>query len=264
MSHEIETGKLFTLSVIFFNVFYSGKWHQGLYDIYRRPVHHPNSQGFDFFYGMPYTISTDFGDEVKSMALLIWPKMLYQTLAAGFLAMFSILLAFKMKIIGKYVSFVLFLALVSFLMYQYFDIYLMGHFNSVLMRDQDVIEMPIRLVGLTERLAREGADFIKRQTHLGNSFLLFMSWGLTHTPMTPNRKFAGSTRHGRYGDCVEELDWGIGMILQALDEVGARNNTMVYFSSDHGGSYTDIGAHGEMGGGYNGIYRGIYMLYSYT
>ena len=195
------------------------------------------------------------------MALLIWPKMLYQTLAAGFIAMFSLLLAFKMKIIGKFVSLVLFLALVSFLMYQYSDIYLMGHFNSVLMRDKEVIEMPIRLAGLTERLVREGADFIKRQTHLDNRFLLFMSWGLTHTPMTPNRKFAGSTRHGRYGDCVEELDWGIGMILQALDEVGARNNTIVYFSSDHGGSYTDIGAHGEMDGGYNGIYRGIYMVY---
>ena len=125
------------------------------------------------------------------------------------------------------------------------------------MKNFDTVEMPVRLVGLTERFAREGVEFITNQTRSNNPFLLFVSWGHTHTFLAPNRKFAGHSRHNRYGDCVEELDWGTGIVLKALDDAGVRDNTLVYFTSDHGGSTFDVGANGQNDGGYNGIYRGI-------
>ena len=124
------------------------------------------------------------------------------------------------------------------------------------MKNFEIVEMPLRLVGLTERFAREGVEFIKNQTLSNSPFLLFVSWGHTHTFLAPNRKFAGHSHHGRYGDCVEELDWGTGLVLKALDDAGVRDDTLVYFTSDHGGSLFDFGAKGQNDGGYNGIYRG--------
>ena len=118
------------------------------------------------------------------------------------------------------------------------------------------MEQPIRLKGLTDRLVTESIDFLEARTKDQNPFLLHVSWVHMHTFLDPGRKFAGSTRHGRYGDCVEELDWGTGKILKALDRLGLRDNTLVYFTSDQGGHLEERGMHGEIDGGFNGIYKG--------
>ena len=49
-----------------------------------------------------------------------------------------------------------------------------------------------------------------------------------------------------------QLDAGVGKILDAVREAGAEANTMVYFTSDHGGDEPQIGDQG----GYNGLFRG--------
>ena len=40
----------------------------------------------------------------------------------------------------------------------------------------------------------------------------------------------------RYGDAVKELDYGVGVLLSKLKELGIANNTLVFFSSDNGGA----------------------------
>ena len=53
--------------------------------------------------------------------------------------------------------------------------------------------------------------------------------------------------------CVfPQLDAGVGKILDAVREAGAEANTLVYFTSDHGGDEPQIGDQG----GYNGVFRG--------
>ena len=56
-----------------------------------------------------------------------------------------------------------------------------------------------------------------------------------------------------------ELDWSVGEILKALDRFGMRENTIVLFSSDNGGHVEGRGKHGDVVGGYNGIYRGTFF-----
>jgi len=43
-----------------------------------------------------------------------------------------------------------------------------------------------------------------------NPFLLFFSLAHIHTPLFKTPAFAGKSRHGRYGDNLEEMDWIIG------------------------------------------------------
>ena len=67
----------------------------------------------------------------------------------------------------------------------------------------------------------------------------------------------GHSAHGPYGDEVEEMDWSVGQILQALDKFKLMDNTIVYFSSDNGGHFEEHHVSGEYRtGGYNGPYRG--------
>lgn len=49
------------------------------------------------------------------------------------------------------------------------------------------------------------------------------------------------------------MDWGVGEIMAALDRLNIADNTIVYFTSDHGGHIEEMV---DSNGGYNGIFRG--------
>ena len=55
-------------------------------------------------------------------------------------------------------------------------------------------------------------------------------------------------------DCT--LPAPTGQILDALDRLGLANDTLVYFTSDHGAHVEEVSEEGEMHGGSNGIYKG--------
>ena len=65
-------------------------------------------------------------------------------------------------------------------------------------------------------------------------------------------RFVGSSEHGEYGDAVMEVDQGVGRIVSAIREAGQEANTLVYFTSDHGGDQPQLGNRG----GFNGVFRG--------
>jgi arylsulfatase A-like enzyme len=75
-------------------------------------------------------------------------------------------------------------------------------------------------------------------------------------------QFRGSSgQHGPYGDAVQELDWGVGQVLDAVERAGLSGNTLVYFTSDNGGHLEDIDHAGRRAGGHNGIFGGEQILF---
>ena len=238
--------------------FFLGKWHLGLHSSHfnRNNEHQPLNQGYDSWYGFPLTNFKDFGDEGDSTILSVSPY-LYRILAAVALILFiSLYFLYKKEYIGKK----LFIVLLSLGLLPVIHIYISVDYfkilNSFILRDKVVVEQPIRLKGLTNRLVTEGVEFLEARNKDQSPFLLHMSWVHVHTFLDPGRKFAGRTQHGRYGDCVEEMDWGTGQILQALDRLGFRDNTLVYFTSDQGAHLEERGKRGEVDGGSNSIYKG--------
>ena len=65
-------------------------------------------------------------------------------------------------------------------------------------------------------------------------FFLYYASPYPHHPAAASDDFAGKSAAGIYGDCVEELDWSIGQILNKLDALHLSDNTMVVFTSDNG------------------------------
>jgi arylsulfatase A-like enzyme len=67
---------------------------------------------------------------------------------------------------------------------------------------------------------------------------------MPHVPLFVSEAFKGKSSRGLYGDCVEEIDWAVGQVLQALKEESLDRNTLVVFTSDNGPWLTK----GKLGG----------------
>ncbi|GEA01548.1 sulfatase [Alteromonas macleodii] len=96
---------------------------------------------------------------------------------------------------------------------------------------------------LTTALSREASDFIEENRK--SPFFIFMSYNAPHTPLqAPEdtiKKYAHieDTERRVYAAMVDEMDSGIGMIIDALDRQGLRENTLILFLSDNGGVYPE-------------------------
>jgi arylsulfatase A-like enzyme len=121
-----------------------------------------------------------------------------------------------------------------------------------LLRDEKIVELmdgdaQTRLV---EIYTKEAVDFIGRNKD--QPFYLYFAHNAVHTPIHPGAAFAGKSQNGRFGDWVEEVDWSVGQVLDALRSQGLEKDTLVVFTSDNGPWLTK-----GNDGGSAGVWRGI-------
>lgn len=88
-------------------------------------------------------------------------------------------------------------------------------------------------VGIT--LAEKSVDWIKQRGE--EPFFLYLATTHIHHPFTPAPRFKGTSKCGRYGDFIHELDWIVGEVMGALEEKGVADKTLVIFTSDNGGMF---------------------------
>jgi arylsulfatase A-like enzyme len=89
---------------------------------------------------------------------------------------------------------------------------------------------------LTFGITRRAEDFMEKQVAEGHPFYLQLSYYATHGP---NQALATTLENYSGDDAVlaamtEDLDTGIGMLLEKLDELGITENTYVIYMSDNG------------------------------
>lgn len=85
---------------------------------------------------------------------------------------------------------------------------------------------------LTTQYTERAVRFIDR--HKDGPFFLYVPHSMVHVPLHVSDKFRGKTTRGLFGDVVEEVDWSVGEILQAIRRNGIDDNTLVVFCSDNG------------------------------
>ena len=86
---------------------------------------------------------------------------------------------------------------------------------------------------LTTRYAERAVSFIDRKAGEG-PFFLYLANSMPHVPLGVSDKFRGHSEQGLYGDVIEEIDWSVGQVLEALDRHDVADNTLVIFTSDNG------------------------------
>ncbi|HSH93055.1 MAG TPA: sulfatase [Roseimicrobium sp.] len=87
---------------------------------------------------------------------------------------------------------------------------------------------------LVSRYTGESVAFLKK--HHDKPFLLYLAHSAVHFPIYPGKDFAGKSPNGIYSDWVEEVDWSVGKVLDAVRELKLSENTLVIFTSDNGGT----------------------------
>lgn len=108
-------------------------------------------------------------------------------------------------------------------------------------KDEELIDkFANKLTEQLDSLAKKKQPFFlcytPTQPHIG-------SRGVNGQAHWPNARFKGTSEAGPYGDVVRELDWSVGELLNTLDRLGLRENTLVIFTSDNGGYTQKFNGH---------------------
>lgn len=126
-------------------------------------------------------------------------------------------------------------------------------FTSALGYTPDVAELPyvmkgkagepsenVQLYDLKERrlidanLVAASKDWLSRKVKAQEPFFLYHPLVHLHFPTLPHLDFEGKTGNGEFADSMAEMDYRVGQILDHVDDLGVRENTVVIFASDNG------------------------------
>ncbi len=87
---------------------------------------------------------------------------------------------------------------------------------------------------ITQRYTEEAVQFLHE--HKDGKFFLYLPHTAVHFPLYPGKEFHTKSNNGLIGDWIEEVDWSVGQVLDTLRELKLDNNTLVIFTSDNGGT----------------------------
>lgn len=116
--------------------------------------------------------------------------------------------------------------------------YKQGPYSQTWHRNEKLLE---ETGHVTDLIAAEGVQWIKSRGEA--PFFLYVPFTAVHLPIKEPDEWVGRVpgtirgdvpRH--YAACVMHLDNAVGRIIAALDSTGKRDNTLLVFTSDNGGS----------------------------
>lgn len=103
---------------------------------------------------------------------------------------------------------------------------------SILMKNNTVIEKPVRQKELTKKYTDEAIAFI--EAHHSEPFFIYLSHTLPHIPLKLEKDFKGISDRKKYGDAIITIDHYMGELYKTLEKHVIQNNTLIIFTSDNG------------------------------
>jgi arylsulfatase A-like enzyme len=87
---------------------------------------------------------------------------------------------------------------------------------------------------LTRLYTNKAIEFLQDKRDKEKPFVLYLSHTMMHTDIDASDRFRGTSDGGLYGDVVEEFDFETGRLLDTLDALGLKDNTLVIYTTDNG------------------------------
>ncbi|HYE85465.1 MAG TPA: arylsulfatase [Vicinamibacterales bacterium] len=124
-------------------------------------------------------------------------------------------------------------------------------------RNVKVFDMEARKTVDRESAERTVA-FMERSVKQQRPFFAYYPMTQVHFPALPHPDFAGKTRAGDIGDAMAEVDYNVGLVLDALDRLKIAANTIVFWCADNGAEQRRPwrGSSGPWSGFYNTVMEG--------
>ena len=105
-------------------------------------------------------------------------------------------------------------------------------YNVPLMENFDIIERPVDQTTITSRYVDKTLQLINN--YKNDNFFIYLSHNLPHIPLYASKRFLGKSKRGLYGDVIEEIDYGVGLIINELKKLNLDKKTIVVFTYDNG------------------------------
>ncbi|MGC6499969.1 MAG: arylsulfatase B [Henriciella sp.] len=142
----------------------------------------------------------------------------------------------------------------------YVDFYTHTYFGGI---DWQRNGRTVREQGYTTDLLTAEAVSLVEDYDGSEPFFLYLAYNAPHTPLqfppTTARhgyeEFQDPNRHV-FAEMMSSLDTGIGQLIDAINEAGIRNNTLIIFVSDNGGNLRAGASNGELRAGKGSVYEG--------
>ena len=92
---------------------------------------------------------------------------------------------------------------------------------------------PAEQADLVRRYTERAVDYIRRPRT--QPFFLYLAHNAVHFPLYPAAAFRARVPQSLLGAWIEEVDWSVGQVLDAVRAAGIERRTLVLFVSDNGG-----------------------------
>lgn len=92
---------------------------------------------------------------------------------------------------------------------------------------------PPEQADLVRRYTERAVDYIRRPRT--QPFFLYLAHNAVHFPLYPSAAFRTRVPQSLLGAWIEEVDWSVGQVLEAVRSAGLERRTLVLFVSDNGG-----------------------------
>lgn len=120
--------------------------------------------------------------------------------------------------------------------------------QSNLYEGKEVVEEGVIFETLMEKYTKRAVRFMAENKD--EPFFLYLAHNAVHSPIKPSPKFRGTSKGSLYGDFVQELDYYVGQVINALSDLNLDKNTLVIFLSDNGPAICHFGGSaGSLNGG---------------
>ena len=83
-------------------------------------------------------------------------------------------------------------------------------------------------------LTKRSIDFMERKVRAMKPFFLYIPYTMTHMPVYPHPDYKGITGNGDFADVLAQTDAYVGMLMESVNKLDIKDNTIFIFSSDNG------------------------------
>ena len=166
-----------------------GKWHLG-----HHPETLPQSNGFDTYFGIPYSNDMNHPDNKGK------PKGGWAGMDALWKDPESTLTKWK----------------------------------TPLMENEKIVEIPVDQRTVTRRYTDKSIEFIKKNAEADKPFFLYLPHSMPHIPLYVPEDVRDADPLNAYTNVIEHIDAEVGRIAKLLRELKLSDNTYLIFTTDNG------------------------------
>jgi arylsulfatase len=111
---------------------------------------------------------------------------------------------------------------------------------------------------LDREAAERSVAFMERNVKARKPFFLYYPMTQIHFPTLAHPDFDGKSGAGDIGDAMRDVDYNVGLVLDAIDRLGISRNTIVFWCTDNGAEARRPwrGSSGPWSGFYNTVMEG--------